>query len=222
MKKFLIIVLISTLKLASQNTEPVFTLKPALGINGCQIHGDNYSGFNKAGIFGGAAVNARLGPKSSLEMGFYFSQKGARHNQNPEKGDYSFYFVNLNYIDLPLSYRRYLNKDYFITVGPSMAYLINYHEETERGDWTGVYPFEDFEYGINFGLGKKIKDKFFVEVRTSNSIGTIRPYGSGFTSTVYYSNIIAQSFNKGLYNNILTFFVAYKIDIKKKTSAPTE
>jgi hypothetical protein len=192
-----------------------------LGLNACQIHGDSYSGYHKAGIFGGLAVNAKLGEKSSLEMGFYFSQKGSRHNQNPEKGDFSFYFVNLNYIDLPLSYRRYLNKDYFFTAGPSVAYLISYREETERGDWTGVYPFENFEYGVNVGLGKKIKERFFVEIRSSNSIAPIRSYGV-IANLVFYPNAVARAFNRGLYNNILTFFVSYKLDLKKKTSEPKE
>ncbi|MCE3259862.1 MAG: hypothetical protein K0S12_1503 [Bacteroidetes bacterium] len=192
-----------------------------MGLNACQIHGDSYSGFHKAGIFGGLAVNAKLGEKSSLEMGFYFSQKGSRHNQNPEKGDFSFYFVNLNYIDLPLSYRRYLNKDYFFTAGPSVAYLISYREETERGDWTGVYPFENFEYGVNVGLGKKIKERFFVEIRSSNSIAPIRSYGV-IANLVFYPNAVARAFNRGLYNNILTFFVSYKLDLKKKTSEPKE
>lgn len=195
----------------------VFALKPTIGINACQIHGDSYSGYDKAGLFGGIAVNARLTKKTSIEAGFYFSQKGARHNQNPEKNDYSFYRVNLNYIDLPLSLKYYLNKDYFITLGPSVAYLADYREETELGDWTGVYPFEKFEYGVNFGIGKKIKEKFFVEVRTSNSFAPIRSYGV-IANQVFYPNAVARFFNKGLYNNVLTFFLSYKLDLKKRTS----
>ena len=71
-----------------------------MGLNFCQIHGDSYSGFDKLGLFFGTSVNARLKKKMSLELGFYFSQKGARHNSNPENGDFSFYRVNLNYLDV--------------------------------------------------------------------------------------------------------------------------
>ena len=82
----------------SQETKKnVFTFKPALGINACQIHGDGYSGYNKLGLFGGIAVNAALKSKSSLELGIYFSQKGARHVPRPLKGDYNQYFLNLSY-----------------------------------------------------------------------------------------------------------------------------
>lgn len=213
-----LIFLLYSFNLKSQiNQEGVFTLKPALGLNACQIHGDSYTGFNKAGIFGGVAVNSRLNSKASLELGFYFSQKGARHVPNPEKGDYNFYFVNLNYIDLPLSFNFLLNKSYFISFGPSLAYLVSYYEEIDYVNYTGAYNFKPFEYGVNFGLGKNIKEKFSVEVRTSNSIAPIRTYGS-FTSTVFYPNPVAQFFNQGFYNNILTLFLSYKLSLKKRTS----
>lgn len=221
MKKFLLIFFVLILFSGNAQDPGVFSLKPAFGINACQIHGDSYSGFDKAGIFFGTAVNARLSARSSIDVGFYFSQKGARHNQNPEKGDYTFYYVNLNYIDIPVLYKYYLNKDYFITLGPSLAYLAGYREETERGDWTGVYPFENFEYGVNAGLGKKIKEKFFVEVRSSNSIVPIRSYGV-IANQVFYPNAVARFFNKGLYNNILTVFVSYKFNLKKQNREPEQ
>lgn len=219
MKRFpAILLLLFCLSAASQNTNPVFTLKPAVGINGCQIHGDSYSGFNKAGIFGGVAVNAYLSPRLSIDLGFYFSQKGARHNSNPDKGDFSYYFVNLNYLDLPLSLKYYLNKDYFVTAGPSVAYLMGYKEIKDYINYTGMYPFTNFEYGVNVGLGKKIKDKIFVEVRSSNSFAPIRSYGVAATQ-VFYPNALARAFNKGLYNNILTAFISYKLDFKRKNRA---
>ncbi len=200
----------------SQNSSgSVFTLKPSLGFNICQIHGDSYSGYDKIGGLAGASVNARLGKKMSLELGFYFSQKGARHNANPEKGDYNFYRLNLNYIDLPLMFHYYLNRTYFVTGGPSFAYLVNYNEIIDYVDRTGSYPFEKKEIGINVGLGRKIKDQFYVEIRSSNSIVPIRRYGV-IASGVFYPNPVARFFNRGLYNNILTLLVSYKIDFKKK------
>ena len=219
MRNFFLIFLLFSIELnAQKSSDDVFTLKPSLGFNGCQIHGDNYSGYDKFGVFGGLSINARLNNKASLELGFYFSQKGARHNQNPAKGDYTFYRVNLNYIDLPLLFKYHVNPIYFITGGPSIAYLINYQEDNEVGNWDGAYPFQKFEYGINVGLGRKIKDNFFVEVRSSNSIVAIRPYGI-LATQVFYPNVIARFFNAGLYNNILTLVVSYKINFKKKSES---
>ncbi len=215
MKCCVLILFLFSIKLFSQNNS-VFTLKPSLGINGCQIHGDNYSGYNKVGVFAGTAVNARLKNKASFELGFYFSQKGARRNPNPGKGDFDFYNVTLNYIDMPLSFRFNVNPKYFITLGPSVAYLINYKENINYTDFTGQYPFNKLETGVNIGLGRKIKDKFYIEVRSSNSITSIRDYGV-LANKVFYPNPVARFFNKGFYNNILTLMFSCNIDFKKKS-----
>lgn len=220
MKFFNLIFLLFFIKTFSQinsSSVSVFNLKPTLGVNGCQIHGDNYSGYNKLGMFAGIAVNARLNNKSSIDIGFYFSQKGARHNPTPSKGDFSYYRLNLNYIDIPLLLRYKLNSTYFISLGPSVAYLFNYSEVIDYINYTNVYKFKAFETGINIGLGRKIiKNKFFVEVRSSNSISSIRNYGQ-IANLVFYPNPVARFFNKGFYNNILTLLFSYTLDIKKKS-----
>jgi hypothetical protein len=196
-------------------TQDVFTLKLAAGANGCQIHGDNYSGFDKFGLFLGADVNARTGEKSSWELGFYFSQKGSKKNPDPKNNDYTFYRIHLNYIDLGINYRHVIGEKYFITLGPSFSYLINYKETSDAGDWTGMYDYQKFVFNVNAGLGGKINEKLTIELRTNNSLTPIREWGGNFTSTVYYPNPIARFFNKGLYSNILTLFLSYKIDLKK-------
>src|SRR3954470_18407280 len=67
LKRLLIIfVLLQSVLSAQEDRQRVFTLLPALGMNACQVHGDNYSGYNKFGFFGGAAVNARLNNQTSL------------------------------------------------------------------------------------------------------------------------------------------------------------
>ena len=214
---FLIPVLFYFVLSAQDNTKSIFTLKPALGINGCQVHGDNYSGYNKLGLFTGIAVNAKLKNKSSLDIGFYFSQKGAKHNPLPSKGDFSYYRLNLDYLDMPILFNFNVNPVYFITVGPSIAYLINYSETINYVNFTGAYRFNKFETGVNIGLGRKIlKDKCFIEVRSSNSITAVRDYGT-IANLVFYPNPVARFFNKGFYNNILTLIVAYNIDFKRKS-----
>ncbi len=207
--------LLMTLYAGAFRAQEVFTLKGAFGFNGCQIHGDSYSGYDKFGFLAGPAVNARLGESSSLELGFYFSQKGSRHNPDHKRGDYTFYRIHLNYIDMPLMLRFSINEKYFVTLGPSLAYLISYSEQNEFGDWTGTNPFNKTEVGLNFGIGGTIKEKWTVELRSCNSITPIRGYG-GLTSKVYYPNAIARAFNQGLYNNILSLFLSYKFDLAKK------
>lgn len=212
MIRTLLIFLLFPVAFIGQN---VFVVKPGLGINGCQIHGDSYSGYDKFGVFGGASVNAKLGEKTSLELGFYFSQKGSRHNQNPKKNDFTFYRVNLNYIDMPLSLFYQVNEHWFLTLGPSVAYLISYREENHLGDFTGDSPFNKFEGGLNIGLGRIINDRWSIELRCSNSITPIRDYGTA-ARNLYMPNFVARLFNKGLYSNLLTLFLSYNLNFENK------
>lgn len=200
----------------AQQHENTFSLKPAAGLNACQVHGDSYSGYNKLGAFAGLAVNARTGPKTALELGFYFSQKGARKNQNPKTGDYSFYRLNLNYIDLPLSLFCKVNRNYFVTLGGAFAYLISYNENINNIDMSDYSNFKRTETGLNIGLGRILKPGIQVEVRSSNSVSAIREYGMA-ANLVFYNNPIARFFNKGFYNNILTVMLTYQL--KQKTNS---
>lgn len=195
----------------------IFSLKASAGVNGCQVHGDTYDGYDKGGLFTGIGLNAFFSEMHNMEMGFYFSQKGARKNSNPNKGDYDSYYLNLNYIDMPLLYRLNLGKRWFITLGPSFAYLISYREMDDGTDVTGTSmgnDFEKFEFAVNAGLGAKIKSGFEVELRSTNSVLPVHDYGPG-SSNVYYKNPVAQLFNEGFYNNILSLFVSYTIKNRK-------
>lgn len=192
-----------------------------IGINACQIHGDNASGYRKFGVNGGIGLNSRFNDMSSFEFAFLFTQKGARKNQNPDKGDYTFYRVNLNYLEIPVYYQRYVNSKYFITLGGYAAYLLSYSEDTEIGNWNGVYPFNNFDFGVNVGLGRNIDEKITIEVRSGNSFVPARNYGIR-ANQVFFPNPVARFFNQGLYNNILSIFVVYKIDAFKKKEIPNE
>lgn len=201
----------------SPSSDRVFTLKPALGINGCQVNGDNYSGYNKVGAFGGLGINARLSAKISLELGFYFTQKGSRHNSKPDKGDLSFYRLHFNYLELPLLFRYQLNSTYFGSIGPSVAYLISSQEENQYGMVTGQ-PFNKLDFGGFIGLGRKLGSRLLIEVRLYGSFLPIRNYGL-FQGQVYYPNPATQIFKPGLYNNVLTFLLAYPISFDKKSGS---
>ena len=73
-----------------------------------------------------------------------------------------------------------------------------------------------FDYSVKVGLGYNINPKWFVNVRSSNSFMTIRP--NRVKQAIYYNNIIARTFNKGYYNNILEITLGYRIKPKKSKS----
>ncbi len=219
--KILIFILLTSFSISKSQVESKFTLKPALGITACQVHGDKYSGYNKLGFTGGLYLNALLKKKHSLEFGIIYIQKGARKNQNVEKFDYSYYLLRLNYIEIPLLYRWQHNK-FFYTIGLSYGYLINYYEHSsELGTYTGLYPFLKSEYSFNIGLGMMIKPQIGVEVRTNNSYLTVRPWQSGFVQP-YYNTLLWRTFNKGSYNNIMEVVLTYKLKSKKSREPKEE
>jgi hypothetical protein len=200
--------------MVSWSKAQVFSLEPAYGLSGCQVHGDSFSGYDKLGIFTGAAVIGTLSAKTSFQLGFFFSQKGARHNPNPKNNDYNYYRLNLNYLELPLFLRYNVNDRYFLSAGPSFAYLINYKEDSNFLNTNGI--FRNYEVGVNAGIGRYLQANWLIEVRTSNSITAVRKFG--IPSNFYYPNPVARFFNKGFYNNIITFLVAYRMNFKARQS----
>jgi len=213
---YLLLFLVLGVFYSAQTKESVFQLKPVVGFNACQIHGDAASGYNKPGIVGGFVLNTRFSAKYSLDLGFLYTQKGAWKNQNPDKGDYVFFRINVNYLEIPVLLNVQLNQRYFMTIGPSIGYLLNFNASLNGIDYSSLYTFEKFEYASNFGLGRRMKGNFLVEVRTNNSFMPILKYGRA-ANAVYFPNPVARFFNKGLYNNILSAFIIYEIHPKKKS-----
>jgi len=188
------------------------------GVSPSQVHGDAYSGFHKLGGMGGIGIESVFSEKTSMSLSFLFIQKGARKNQNLTKGDLTAYYLNLNYLEVPLLF-TYTQKRFLFDAGVAAGYLINYYEADQNMDFTGMYPFQKFEYSVKIGLGVNITPKWFVNFRSSNSFITTRP--NRIKQAVYYNNIIARTFNKGYYNNILEFTLGYRIKTKKNAEPKT-
>ena len=220
MKNFAFILLLFNIPCFSQENltarktgKSAFHLILNAGVSPSQVHGDTYSGFHKLGFMGGVGVESVFSEKASMSLSFLFIQKGARKNQNLDKNDLTAYYLNLNYLEVPLLI-TYTQKKFIFDAGLSAAYLINYYEGDQNMVYTGVFPFQKFDYSVKVGLGYNINPKWFVNFRSSNSFITIRPNRT--KQTIYYNNIIARTFNKGYYNNILEFTLGYRIIPKQK------
>ncbi len=214
LKNLVIILCCARLCIYAQKKSAVFNLIFSVGVSPSQVHGDSYSGFNKVGFIGGTGLETLINEKFSVNGSFLFIQKGARKNQDIEKGDLNYYYLNLNYVELPLNI-VYLQKKFLFDCGLAAGYLINYYEASEIGNFTGLYPFKKFEYSVKVGLGYVINKHWFANVRSSNSFITIRP--NRIKQAIYYNNIIARTFNKGYYDNILEFTLSYKLISKPKS-----
>ena len=217
MKKLFAIFFCLSFSVFGQEKQNAFNLLIMAGVSPSQVHGDMYSGFRKLGGMGGVGVETVFNEKASMNLSFLFIQKGARKNQNLEKNDLNYYYLNLNYIEVPILV-TYTQKKFLFDLGVSAAYLINYYEASEAGNFTGMFPFQKYDFSVKVGLGLNISPKWFVNFRSSNSFITTRP--NRVRQAIYYNNIIARTFNKGYYNNILEFTLGYRIKTKKNTVAP--
>ena len=200
--------LISPLFFYGQEQKHTFHLFITGGVVPAQVHGDAYSGFHKLGFMTGLGVETSFTESERINLSLVFMQKGAQKNPNLTKGDISAYYLNLNYLEAPLLF-SYVHKKYILELGVAAAYLINYYEADQQMIYTGVYPFEKFDYSVKAGLGRQLNEKWIIHFRSSNSFITTRP--NRIKQAVYYNNIIARTFNKGYYNNILELTLSYKI-----------
>jgi hypothetical protein len=183
------------------------------GVVPSQVHGDSYNGYRKAGALIGVGLESKAAKNINSSICFQFIQKGARKNQDLENNDLTAYYLNLNYIEVPLLL-TYTQKKYLFDLGISGAYLINYYEADQNMDFTGMFPFQKYDFSVKAGLGYHINSKWMVNFRTSNSFITTRPNRT--KQAIYFNNIIARTFNKGYYNNVLEFTISYRLSLNKK------
>lgn len=172
------------------------------GLVTSQVHGDTYSGFNKAGFLVGGFVKRAINENADLKFEINLLQKGSRKNQNIEKGDFEYYLLRLNYVEVPLMF-RFHRKKWIGEAGFAFATLVKAREYNWLGEIENPRPFKRTETSFLFGLTYTFNERVEVNARYTNSIFTVRSFNNG--STFDYGNWFLNMFNRGYYNNVLTF-----------------
>jgi hypothetical protein len=180
-----------------------------IGINACQIDGDNRAGYNKLGLNIGPAVGFRIKKQIYFNFELLYSQKGSRwipdQNLYPNKG----YKVNLNYIEIPvyLSYNDKKNMNFGLGLSYSSLFkakeLIDYLENQNAENTfskTDLCWLADVKYQFLDNLGVNLR--FSYSLKPIRSQGTVVLKGS----TIPSSNIY---FRSAQYNNYITVRCCY-------------
>lgn len=201
--------LLSTLLLLSISVSAQQRFRPGIraGISTSQVEGDTYAGFNKFGLDAGLMLNAKLNEKWSAQFELAFVQKGSKHNANPDQGDYRYYRMQLNYIEVPILVQYQLKKFTF-DLGPGFGYLINHHEDDFWGPITNPEPFKSIEISASVGVSYTIYNNLGATWRYSNSLLPIRTFSNPG---------VAATYNPGQRNNVMSFTLTY---IFGKNDAP--
>lgn len=171
-----------------------------LGLVGSQVAGDTYSGYHKAGIYGGGFVNLELGKHSLLQMELTFFQKGSRENPD-STNNFTSYVLRLNYVELPLLYQYKVNK-WIFEAGPSLGFTVGYFEEYNgETEFNGNDP-AAVTLQINAGVRFFITEHFGIDFRTNNSLLNIRK--ENVTGDVW------RFWGYGQFNDALVFSAFYQ------------
>ena len=190
---FLLLILVSSTSFAQKR----FVTGLKLGVTASQVDGDTYQGYHKVGPIVGATLSAKFNEKWSAQFEVFYIQKGAKHNGKPDEGDYSFFLMRLNYIEMPFLYRRQLKTNFGFEAGLSFAILID--NKNREFDIYGKIParpdFEKYEIAAHAGFKYFLNEKQSVNLRYSNSVIPIRK--SPGISTYNY-------FIRGQYNIVLS------------------
>lgn len=198
----LLLLLLLPVSLFAQKT---FRAGLTLGLNGAQIHGDNAWGYNQAGPNGGFFVCTNPSNKWYGQMEIAFSRKGSRKIANPDKGDYNSFEFRLNYVEVPFL-ARYNAGKFFFEVGETVGILAWARQWDTFGEIT-PQDFRKWETAFIVGLGYAANDHWQFDFRSTNSALPVLK----FQTPAYYGRFIPDLFNRGMYNNLLTFSVNYRL-----------
>jgi hypothetical protein len=170
------------------------------GLSTSQVHGDTYSGFNKAGLDGGLVLNGRINDKWSGQFEMLYIQKGSKHDGDIAQNDFTYYKMKLSYLEVPVVFQYYL-KNFSFELGPSFGYLISAKEYDLYGQLDdSASPFKPMEVAACVGFNYMVHRKIGMNIRYSNSVLPIRTFNrSGLTIP----------FDAGQRNNVLAFTLTY-------------
>ncbi|MCX6296367.1 MAG: porin family protein [Bacteroidetes bacterium] len=198
MKKVFYIFIFLILCIFTSQAQTRFKAGIKAGISTSQVEGDTYAGFNKFGFDGGATLKAKINEKWAAQFEILFIQKGSKHVGDANKGDLSFYLMELNYVEVPILF-QYQQKKFTFEAGPGFGYLINSKEYDTNGEIYNAIPFIKKEISASIGINYMIYKNLGMTWRFTESLLPIRKYASGASFW----------FNPGQRNNVLAFTLTY-------------
>jgi hypothetical protein len=163
---------------------------------------------NKFSISGGGFVSLQIAPGKSFQVELLYIRKGSYQPPDVANNIYSFYRLNLNYVEMPFVYKKRLNFNtktgnndkLEIEGGAYVGILLGVKHENEYGEFTDR-PFHKIDPGLLLGLSYYLNPNCAINLRFSGSAIPIRSHVS---NTAYW-------FNLGEYNTVINYSLRYFI-----------
>ncbi len=170
------------------------------GLSASQVAGDTYSGYDKAGLYGGGFVSLDVSQRVTLQMELTYFQKGSR--KNPDSLDYSAYLLRLNYVELSFPVLFKINR-FTLLAGPSAGFLVGYDEKIDYYPAYSDNPPALATLQLNLGFRFDINSRWGIDFRTNDSMLNIRK--NNRTGDVW------RLVDYGQYNDALVLSVFYRL-----------
>ena len=171
---------------------------PVVGFNASQVQGDDYTGFNKLGLSGGAFIDIR-NPENywGIRLEMHYAEKGSRFG-DPEVGNTTIE-LRMNYIDIPILLDVNLG-DYQVGVGPYLGRMIK-AEKWQRVSDTSSSLEDDLNTwdvgGQAYARAPLGKSTFF-QARISGSALSLKKDGPALGSTPFGPRVRNISLHFGI------------------------
>ncbi len=175
------------------------------GLNTSQVQGDGYSGFNKLGLRIGGWTDAVLSENDFVGFQILYSQKGSKKPPYPKLGDYSVRIIRVNYIEVPVTYKRKAG-NFIYEGGLTFGKVIGERYFDESGEYTPPIKFNPFELGYLLGIHYFLNAHWEGVGAFGGSVLSARDFGAYIPEIGFLNN-----WRRGTYHLWISFSLNYKL-----------
>jgi len=172
-----------------------------VGSNFCQVDGDYFAGYYKAGLNVGGIVYGQLAKHVALSLEILYSQKGSKSgnervvNVNTTSYIIQDYGISLGYAEIPVMLNYFDKRKSHFGAGFSYSQLVSSSEKLQTNPTPAPvdltkYPFKKYDVNFLIGTEMHLYKGLFLNVRFQYSILPIRVnIPPGFSRSEQFNNL---------------------------------
>jgi len=164
MKKIILTTLIAVLAMVSVSAQATFGIKG--GVNFASILNENIAGVKGRTSFNaGIVAEIETSSTTSFQAEIVYSGQGFSYEGGiiPDVGEALKDTYKLNYLNIPLVFKYYVNDEFSIGVGPQVGFLLS--AKTDKGDVKVDKYFTAASFDVLFDLAYKFDNGFNLSAR---------------------------------------------------------
>lgn len=163
--------------------EPTFFGGFVLGANFAQVDGDNFAGYRKIGLNGGAMVHTRLADDFTLSMELLYAEKGsvAGKGQLPKRSAtnpsvlINEYDIRMRTAEVSLGVNYFFkDKKSILHLGLAPNYMVDATSTVNGVETIDLYPFKKFGLDGYVGASYRMYKRFYIDTKYQISVLNIR------------------------------------------------